>query len=215
MQRRDSFTFDSFAFGLTSAGAATIAVTVEAEEGDVIRAVDQLDNQLAAGASPGFVGLPDVAVALRAGVILQAAAAGGDGLLNRVAAAAAAAATIDVLRSGVARGEDIQPKVATQAKLDRNRLAGIDRVDGRQVVHRLEEARPVVGYVIGGSDAAGVAGVVGCTTTGGGKVAGAVAIAAAEAEGGLSRPYRKAHPLCCTPPWGQRQLHRRRRCSRQ
>ena len=114
----------------------------------MIRAVDQAHDELATGSRPCFVGLPDVAVGLGAGVVLQAAVARRHCLLNRVAAATAtAAATTHVLRNGVAAGEDVQAKVATQAELDRDGLPGVDRVDRGQVVHWLEEAGPVVGHL--------------------------------------------------------------------
>ena len=75
-QRQENLLHQRFAtLGITFAGAATVALAVELEEGNVLRAVDQFDDQLATGAGPGFVGLPDVDVALGAGVILQAAVA--------------------------------------------------------------------------------------------------------------------------------------------
>ena len=49
---------DGLAYNLSAAH-----LTVELEEGDVLAAVDhQLDDQLAARAGPGFVGLPDAYV---------------------------------------------------------------------------------------------------------------------------------------------------------
>lgn len=46
-------------------------------------AVVQPDNQLATGTGPGLIGLPDVDIALRGGVILQAAVARCHRLFNR------------------------------------------------------------------------------------------------------------------------------------
>src|SRR5262249_38254871 len=82
-------------------------------------------------------------------------------LLNRVAAATAAAAATYILRNGVAAGEDTQAKVPTQAKLDRDARPGVDGVDRGEVVHRLQEARPVVAHLVTDPGPSRVASVIG------------------------------------------------------
>ncbi len=44
---------------------------------------------------------------------------------------------------GVAGRKDAQALVTAQAELDRNGLTSLHRVERGQIVHRLEEARPV------------------------------------------------------------------------
>src|SRR5262249_31599826 len=73
------------------------------------RSVVELDDELAAGARPRLVGLPDVGVLARHGVVLQAALAGRERLKDRTRRGVAVAG--DLLRGREARGEDVEPLV--------------------------------------------------------------------------------------------------------
>src|SRR5262245_58124207 len=130
----------------------------ELEAGDVLGAVDQLENELAAAAGPALVGLPDVAVLATRRVVGEATGACCDRLLNLVNRRAAAARHL--LHLGVACCEDVQPLVAAQAELDWDGAAGLGAVEGRQVVDWLEEARPVVDHLVSDALAGAVAGSV-------------------------------------------------------
>src|SRR5262245_29517917 len=82
----------------------------ELEARDVIRAIGQLDDQLAAASSPALLGLPDVGVELGGRVVRQATGPRRHGLLDVVNRRAAV--TGDLLRLGIAGGEDVQPLIA-------------------------------------------------------------------------------------------------------
>src|SRR5215212_6190155 len=97
-------------------------ILAELEAGNVLAAVDQLENEVAAAAGPFLVGLPGVAVLATRRVVAQAARARRHGLLDLVLGRAAAAG--DPLHLGVAAGEDVQPLVAAQAERDWDGAAG-------------------------------------------------------------------------------------------
>src|SRR5688572_12497553 len=113
------------------------SVLLELEQRLVLGAVNELDVEQPALARPRLLGLPVVLVLARAGVVGQRAAAGGLSPFQlrerRVRVAG------DLLRGREARSHDAQPLIAVEAELDRDGLAGLHAVEGRDVRHRREE----------------------------------------------------------------------------
>src|SRR6266545_4939986 len=70
----------------------------------VLGAITQLDDELAAGASPGFIRLPDVGVCVGERIVGQTARTSCYCLLNGILRLAGV--TGDLLRDGIARCED-------------------------------------------------------------------------------------------------------------
>src|SRR5690349_7561537 len=114
----------------------------ELEISEVVGAVGQAQDELATGARPTFLRLPDIDVLPTARIISQALV-GGRRLFDRGERGRIVAG--DRLGIRVAGGQDGQALVATQAEFDRNTAPAIDCVERGQVVHRLEEAAEGVG----------------------------------------------------------------------
>src|SRR5918995_3803726 len=119
----------------------------ELEDSYVRRAVCRLHGELAAGAGPRLVRLPDVVVLVEGRVVGEAASSSRHGLLNPIYRIARVAG--DLLRSGGARRKDVQTLVAREAELDRYSATSLDTVHGFRVIHGAEEAAPVVVHVVG------------------------------------------------------------------
>src|SRR5262245_64186261 len=101
----------------------------ELEVGLIDLAVVELHDQLAAGVSPTFVGLPDVGVLIRLRVVGESAHTGHHSLLHHVAWQAWV--TGDNGWLWIVWCEDIEPLVAAETKLHRYGAAGLNRVHCR------------------------------------------------------------------------------------
>src|SRR5918995_3386882 len=112
----------------------------ELEDSYVRRAVCRLHGELAAGASPRLVRLPDVVVLVEGRVVGEAASSSRHGLLNQIYRIAPVAG--DFLRSGEARRKDVQTLVAREAELDRYSATSLDTVHGIRVIHGAKKAAP-------------------------------------------------------------------------
>src|SRR5712691_764144 len=110
----------------------------EMEISQVLRAVAKQQDELATRVCPGFVGLPDIGVLIGGRVVAQAAVACGDCHFNHVTRLSRV--TNNLLRHRIARLEDIQALVTTEAKVHWDALPRFDDVEGGSIVHWLEEA---------------------------------------------------------------------------
>src|SRR5215475_10633888 len=115
----------------------TAAALLELEERLVRRAVIELHDQFPALAFPSSVGLPDVGVLIRSGIVREAAAACRDCLLDD--ADRRGGVTGDLLRGREARRENPRPLGAAQAELDRDGAASLHHVHRWWVVNGREE----------------------------------------------------------------------------
>src|SRR5690349_10460291 len=103
------------------------ALLRELEVRAVHRAVLQLYDQRAAAVRPARVRLPDVRVLIGAGVVAQAAVARRERRLDAVSGRIGI--TRDLLRLREAGCEDVEPLVAVEAELDRDRAARVHGVE--------------------------------------------------------------------------------------
>ena len=92
---------------------------------------DQLDDQLAARLGPRLLGLPDVGVRVRGGVVREAALTRAHRLQDVVLAGAAHVR--DRPGARVPRGEDAEPPVAAEAELHRDGVPRLHLVHRRRV----------------------------------------------------------------------------------
>ena len=123
----------------------------------MVAAVVQAQGKLAAGARPALLRLPDIVVLAPA---VGQPLVGGGGLLDDVDRCRAAAA--DLLRERVATRQNVQPVVAAQVELDRDRLAAVDLVEHEWVIHWREEAAEGIDDAVVVAERTGVAGIVDC-----------------------------------------------------
>ena len=119
----------------------------EIEVGVVRSSVRQSHIQHPAGATPCFVCFPDIDVLVGRRVVVETAVTRIDrglDIINRLM-------VVTCHRSGQRKtsGENVQPLIATQTELDRDRAARLNPVEHRNIIHGREEAVPTVAYVSG------------------------------------------------------------------
>src|SRR5215211_7497117 len=103
-----------------------LSLLEELEDSYVRRAVCRLHGELAAGAGPRLVRLPDVVVLVEGRVVGEAASSSRHGLLDRIYRIARVAG--DLLRNGEVRRKDVQTLVAREAEVDRHGEAAVSSV---------------------------------------------------------------------------------------
>lgn len=104
----------------------------------MLAAIIQFQDEHSTSSFPRLVGLPNIAALIGRRVVAQTTAARIDRFVSRAARFARVAR--DGSRNRIARREDVQALIAVHRELHRNGLTGVDNVDRRKIVNRLEEA---------------------------------------------------------------------------
>lgn len=117
---------------------------LEPEQGAVLTAVIQAEDEPAAGVFPVSLRPPEIAVAIGEAAVAETIAAWTVGRFD--VTDGRQRLTVDLLRGGIAGGEDVQALIAVQAEADQDPpLPGPAGIDLRRIFDRRQEAAEVIG----------------------------------------------------------------------